>query len=251
MASCKCGGSACNCVVLEGPGTTVTGAGTTTNPITVGAKVSPAPGNTLTIDSDGLFVPAPSPPVPGCGLAGSGTAEDPLIADVKAWPYACDIAANGGVVACDPVTGQLYSEPRTQTGYQNYFDTRFYPSVVVPAGNNLITPADTFTTTVTNPDPCRSARLFIAREVDVYFTLPPGSTAAYGQESEEMWFTFNNGSTTIIDSHLQSTRWLQYQATVPAGGSVTITSDVRVGKGTGGAVYTQIQYILRTLFITR
>jgi hypothetical protein len=303
MAKCQCGGGACNCVILPGPGISVQGAGSTDNPYIVGADVSDAPGNALTLDPGGLYVPpggggtvdcaqvrpclsagpgitydpatgvfaadvsdaagntltvgadglyAPaSELVAGCGLTGAGTTEDPLIADTGPWPYACDIATNGGVVACDPATGRLYGEPRARTDYSNHFDVRFYPSVPVPTGNDLITPADTFSVTVTNPDPCRSARLFVAREVDVYFTLPPGSSAAYGQDGEEMWLTFNNGNTTLIDSHLQSSRWLQYQATVPAGGSVTITGDVRIGKGTGGAVYTQIQNIFRAFFITR
>lgn len=278
--ACDCQG--CTCIVQGGPGITVGGNGSQSSPYTINAWgtngavscdefrtcISPGPGiaydsttgvvsarpsgdagNTIVYAADGGLY---SSPATGCGLDGTGTAADPLRVVTGPWPYPCDIATSGGVVACDPVTGRLYSEPRAQTGYQNFFDNRFYTTNnVVPPGNDLITPADTFTITVTNPDPCRSARLFIEREVDVYFTMPPGSTAAYGHDTEEMWFTFNNGATTIIDSHLQTSRWLQQQATVPAGGSVTVTMEVRVGKGSGGATYTQIQNIARTFFITR
>ncbi|KUN37661.1 hypothetical protein AQJ30_15365 [Streptomyces longwoodensis] len=62
MASCKCGGGACHCVVTDGPETAVAGAGTATKPYVVGAKVSSTPGNTLTIDADGPFVPASAAP---------------------------------------------------------------------------------------------------------------------------------------------------------------------------------------------
>jgi hypothetical protein len=93
MASCKCGGGACNCSVVEGPGATVTGAGATTKPYVVGAKISPAPGNSLTIDADGLYVAAGAvdcDDVRPCLSAGPGVTYDPATgvigADVSPTP---------------------------------------------------------------------------------------------------------------------------------------------------------------------
>lgn len=103
MASCKCGGGACNCVVTEGPGATVTGAGATTNPYVVGAKVSTTPGNSLTIDANGLYVAAGAvdcDDVRPCLSAGPGATYNPATgvigADVSSTPgNALSIDAQG------------------------------------------------------------------------------------------------------------------------------------------------------------
>jgi hypothetical protein len=109
MASCKCGGGACNCVVVEGPGASVEGAGSTTTPYVVGAKVSPAPGNTISIDSSGgLYAAAGAvdcDDVRPCLSAGPGVTYDPATgvigADVSPTP--------GNTLSID--TGGLFVPP--------------------------------------------------------------------------------------------------------------------------------------------
>lgn len=214
MASCKCGGRACNCVITAGPGITVVGGGSTSNPYVVGA----------------------SAPEVGCGLTGKGTEAEPLAVETGTWPYSCDIASNGGVISCDPSTGQLYGEPRTKTAFQSHFETRTFPDLPVPLPDD--TPVATFCASITNPDTCRAALVVITQETDAYFTLPPGAEAAAGQNTDEMWRIKNTGSTQMPSAHLQFSK-LQ-RATVGAGATLNWCYDVTMAHGSGGATYHQI-----------
>ncbi|MER7477464.1 hypothetical protein ABTX60_07375 [Streptomyces sp. NPDC126510] len=241
MASCKCGGSACNCVVREGPGSTVTGAGTTTNPITVGAKVSPTPGNTLTIDSGGLYVPAASLTA-GCGLTGTGTATDPVTANTQTWPYACPIGNNSSGIYCDPATGELKGEPPLK---QDYFhnERNDVLATPIPVPTTPEETVDTMTLTVTNPDPCRAALGLLFREIDLDFMLPPDSGAMAGIDNDDMTYLGNQGSRTIFNTHTQDNKISEIR--LAAGETRTISMNIQAGRGSGGAEITRIQATLR------
>lgn len=56
MARCGCSGATCNCVVQNGAGTTVSGAGTLASPYRVAVNLDPDAGNLLTATDDGLLV---------------------------------------------------------------------------------------------------------------------------------------------------------------------------------------------------
>ncbi|WP_158013034.1 hypothetical protein [Streptomyces sp. Root369] len=275
MARCQCGGDGCNCVVIAGENAEVTGAGSTLNPYVVSAVIgcedvrpcisagdgisynsstgvvsahlSDQAGNNVAIGPDGgLFVPTGAATVSvGCGITGDGSASAPVTANTGAWPYACDVDTFGGVVACDS-NGVLRSEPRGKVSMTRYGETRTY-NRAVPAGR--IQRADTFSTTITNPDTCRPAFVVVEREVDVFLTLPAGAGAATGFDGDEMYYTRNSGSSTISGAHAQGTKVLA-GGTIPAGGRMTVTFDATVGRGSGGARYTQIIGIIRCLMIS-
>ncbi|MFF4911319.1 hypothetical protein ACFY2T_41375 [Streptomyces sp. NPDC001260] len=239
MASCKCGGGACNCVVTAGPGTTVTGSGSASTPYIVGADVSKTPGNTLTIDSDGLYVPAP---VAGCGLTGDGTAAEPLAANTQEWPYSCPVDANGGGVYCDPVSGELHTDPPVRYNYFNFAinELQATPIAVPTVPEQEIR---TISLTVTNTDPCRPAYGILFREVDLDFDLPPNSGAMAGFDGDDMNYLGNTGNGTVFNTHSQDNK-INEIALAP-GETRTITLSIQSGRGSGGATITRIQATLR------
>jgi hypothetical protein len=239
MASCKCGGGQCNCVVTAGPGVTVTGGGSTSNPYIVGADVSTTPGNALTIDSDGLFVPTTSgggAPVTGCGLTGAGTSADPLRAATGTWPHACDLEDNAGRVYCD-ADGVLRTDPPPRLTYVEDGGVTTYPDVPVPSGA-AATVVQTDTLTIVNPDPCRPAIVIYEAEVDVDYDLPIGARAAMSLDGDEMNGFVNGGASTVTEVHWQGTK-LQ-RRTIPPGGTLTETLDVGLSNGSNGATYNRI-----------
>ncbi|MFD3453311.1 hypothetical protein ACFWVC_14145 [Streptomyces sp. NPDC058691] len=152
------------------------------------------------------------------------------------WPYTCDADTAGGIVVCG-TDGVLRSEPRGQVSMTTYNEIRDYPDLPVPLAADQL--ADTFTRTVTNPDPCRPALIVVEREVDVYFTLPAGASASSGYLGDEMYYYRNRGNTTDIDVHTQVVKVLS-GGMVPPGGTVNLTVDVSVGRGTNGATYRRI-----------
>lgn len=281
MARCGCGG-ACSCALVSGANTTVTGSGTPANPWVVNAStdcptvrtcvsagpgvnynsttgvisadVSGTAGNTLTIDGDGLYVPASSGQAvtTGCGLTGNGTAGTPLAVNVSAWPYPCAIGTAGGVVSCDPATGRLYSDPKGQSDMKTQSYTRTYPNILVPAGVDQS--LDTFVMTFTNDDPCHFARVIVFREVDVRFDMPGTGTtgpsrAAYTIDTNETYRQWNNGVTGTTSVSVQTARSTDI-GTVGPSTPITYTLDVRGGQGLGGATYTSISVSIRALFIS-
>ncbi|WP_019061676.1 hypothetical protein [Streptomyces prunicolor] len=224
MASCKCGGGQCNCVVTAGANTTVTGAGSTSNPYVVSATAPPA--NVVT----------------GCGLTGSGSATSPLAAKVAAWPFTCDITDNGSGIYCDPTTGELRADPAYWADFQgDQANTALATPMPVPtAAQQTI---DTISIDVTNPDPCRRGLGLLFREVDLDFVLPPNSGAMAGIDGDDMNYFGNQGSGTIINTHSQDNKITAF--TLNPGETRTITMSIETGRGSGGATITRIQKSLR------
>ncbi|QKW06917.1 hypothetical protein HUT18_11465 [Streptomyces sp. NA04227] len=213
-------------------------------------NISDDAGNNITTGTDGgLFVPTGAATVTtGCGLTGDGAAATPLIVSTGTWPYPCDVATRGGVVVCDE-DGVLRSEPRGQVGMQSFFDERRFADVAVPTAAQQV--AAHFETKFTNPDPCRPAFVVAFREADVWFDMPPGSSAAMGYSGDEMWYQRNSGSSANTGVHIQPAKTLpNAPSMVDPGGTVTVGFDVMVGRGSGGATYSLIQIIIRALLIS-
>ncbi|MGO4421441.1 hypothetical protein AB4Z54_22720 [Streptomyces sp. MCAF7] len=225
MSKC-CGNSArCNCRVIAGPGITVDGNGSSTSPYVISGK----------------------PPVTGCGLTGAGSSTSPLAAAVGAWPYPCDVDTQAGGVYCDS-SGVLRSEPRPVYDYVQASVNELFPdNPPVPAtADGDGTTVTTRSLTITNPDPCRQARVIIEQEVDVDFVLPPGGRAGYFVAQDEMYRFQNTGNSTVFDVHTQTTK-VTGNRTIPPGGSITFTLDIGMGWGAGGATYNRIQSFIRAM----
>ena len=282
MARCGCG-STCGCALTSDAagGTTVTGAGTPANPWQVAvaiknctdvrsclsgnqgvtfnpatgvisACVSPNAGNGLTRDANGcLFVGAGASTVTtGCGVTGTGTPASPVAANTQAWPYACDVATQGGVVTCDPATGELYGEPRSHSMMQTVFFDQDYPNLAVPATASQSNQVATVTMNVTNPDTCRTSINITMQEVAVTLQLPAGARAEYGFDGDNMVQHTNRGAATETDFYVQVAKTVN-RAVIAPGATVANAFGVFLGLGTNGATYTHIQGILRTLTITQ
>lgn len=276
MARCGCG-SVCGCALTAGDNITIGGTGTPANPWVVNAVVNCASvrtclsagcgttynsttgvisadisenaGNALQCLPNGLFVQTGAATVTaGCGITGTGAPGSPLTADTGAWAYACDIAVNGGVVACDPATGQLYSEPRSHSQMSTVNEVQAYANLAVPAGPP--TAVRTITANFTNPDPCRTAIVVAEQELEFDLNLPPNARATYGFTGDDMVTHINRGATTENGFALQVTKVLN-RGTIAPGATVAYTFDALVGNGTNGATYSNIQQILRILFITQ
>lgn len=277
MARCGCGGAACNCSVQAGTNISVSGSGSAANPYVISAEVpcedvrgclsagdgisfnqatgviaahlSGRAGNNLSIGADGgLVVPTAGGAVlTGCGLDGDGTASAPLRVATGTWPYPCSVDDFGGVVACDS-NGVLRSEPRGKISFTSYFDNRDYNNIPVPAEQNTV--VDTFTVNVTNPDTCRPAMVLTEREVDVYLVLPAGAGAGTGHGSDEMFYTRNTGTGSIVGAHAQATKVINEAGLLAPGATMPITLNATAGRGSGGAYYYQVNFIMRALIIS-
>ncbi|MEU4406190.1 hypothetical protein AB0F88_16840 [Streptosporangium sp. NPDC023963] len=220
----------------------------TTGAIT--ARLSGDAGNQVAFGGDGgLYAPpaASAALEVSCGLAGNGSAGAPLAAAVTAWPYPCDLDAQGGLVYCDS-TGTLRSEPRAK--YQ-YFTTSL--NELIPGNPAVPTTTTTGGTTVatrtldiTNPDPCRPAIAITSVEVDVDFVIPPGGRAGHFVYGDEMYRFENRGSATVSDVHTQTTKVVG-NTTIPPGGTVTVSVDIGLGFGAGGATYNRVQSFIRAM----
>lgn len=215
----------------------------------IGTQVSGQAGNNLTLGPDGLYVPTGAATVNvGCGLSGDGSGGAPLTLNTGAWPYPCPPESAGGVIVCD-ANGQLRGEPRGQINYLETAETRLYSDLTVPTGSSVV-PVDAFSLDVTNPDPCRAATVIIEREVDVSFNLPAGAGAAYGADSDEMWYLRNTGTSGMTNVHSQSTKIFRSIAALGPGSGATVTVTVEVGRGSGGATYNRIQVLIRAILIS-
>lgn len=121
----------------------ISGTGSQADPydITAGVIINPAPANGLpellreeagglTLTCEDVQTCGPFPTTAGpCGIQGTGTLADPLVAKVAAWPFACDQSANAQGVFCDPNSGQLQSPPRTGfVGYAAATQTQSFPA---------------------------------------------------------------------------------------------------------------------------
>jgi hypothetical protein len=211
------------------------------------ADVSGQAGNNLTVGPDGLFVPTGSATVStACGLTGDGSGGSPLAVAVGAWPYPCSPDTAGGVVVCG-TDGVLRGEPRGQINYVQLSESRNYADLAVPAD---LTVVDTFTLNVTNPDQCRPAMVLVEREVDVDFVLPAGAGAAYGHDTDQMFYTRNTGSSTITDAHTQTTKLYQAVAALAPGAGAVVQLPVSLDRGSAGATYNRIQVFIRAILIS-
>lgn len=264
MARCQCGGTGCDCVLVDGTNTTVTGSGSTANPYRVnavvacsavrpcisaapglvynsttgvmGPQISPDAGNNIVVHPNGLFVPTGAATVSvGCGILGNGSAGSPVRVNSQTWPYPCLVTA-GSVVSCDSTTGLLWGAPP----YKNMFFGQSFNqnfNLAVPNPDTTIT---TITVNATNPDNCRSARAVVARMIDVDFTLPVGATATTMINADHMEFRQNTGTATQTTVHNQEVK-IGDGGTVPPGATTAFTFQVGLSRGSGGALYTRIQ----------
>ena len=212
-------------------------------------EISPQAGNQVAVAADGgLFVPPGAATVEtACGLTGDGSAGTPLGAAVQAWPYPCDVNGNAGGVYCDS-SGQLRAEPRAKYQYFTTTLNELFPAnPVVPAttttGGTVVA---TRTLDITNPDPCRPAIAITSVEVDVDFVIPPGGRAGHFVYGDEMYRFENRGSATVSDVHTQTTKVLG-NTTIPPGATITVSLDIALGFGLGGATYNRVQSYIRAM----
>ncbi|MFF5477983.1 hypothetical protein ACFY5C_11690 [Streptomyces sp. NPDC012935] len=194
----------------------------------IAADISDQAGNNLALGPDGgLFVPTGAATVStGCGLTGDGSGSAPLTVATGTWPYACTPEDAGGVIVCG-TDGVLRGEPRGRATFQSFTETRNYNNRTVPAAQE--TTVATFTTTFTNPDPCRAAVVISEREIDVSFNLPANSAAAYGHDTDEMHYLKNTGSSAMTNAHTQTTKLIQQSAFLAPGASLTASLNVTLG----------------------
>ncbi|MGW3971212.1 hypothetical protein ACWEFD_18170 [Streptomyces ardesiacus] len=214
----------------------------------IAARPSTDAGNTLSFGTDGgLLVPAAEALETGCGLTGEGTPGAPLAVATGAWSYPCVAEDAGTAVVCD-ANGELRGAPEHGTYFEQFTEMRDYANLPVPAGFDVV--ADTFTWSYTNPDPCRPVTVFLEREADVDFDLPAGAGAAAGQDTDEMNYMRNTGTTTILDYHVHGTKVYRHQVSLAPGATANVTFPVTIGRGSGGATYNRIQIFLRAMMHT-
>ncbi|GGZ73343.1 hypothetical protein ACFOOM_00830 [Streptomyces echinoruber] len=276
MARCQCGGGGCNCVVIAGENTDVTGSGSPANPYVVNAEtncgqvrtciaagpgldydpatgivsadLSEQAGNNLILAPDGgLFVPTGAATVSaGCGLTGNGSASNPIRVATGSWPYECDLDTLASGVYCDS-TGVLRSEPPARARFQQNTlnNTLASPALVPTVSEQQVA---TLQLSIVNPDPCRDALCLLFQEVDIDLTLPPNSGGMYGIDTDDMVHLGNTGSGTITGTHAQVNKLTNL--TLTAGETSTHTMSIVMGRGSGSARYSRIQATLRAWVIS-
>jgi hypothetical protein len=224
--------------------------GVTFDPLTgqISADLSSTAGNQLSLDANGLFVPAATPAAVnvGCGLTGDGSIGNPVRAVVVPWNFVCDINARSSGIYCNPATGELRGEPRarTYTAYQVQEHTP--PNLAVPAGA-VLTAIDTFSFSHTNPDQCRTMRLIVWADTDIDFTLPVGGTAGFAIEGDRIVALSNQGTAPISNQHFQVPRKV-VDVNVGPGATHNYTLTVSGERGAGGATYSRIQMQVNAIF---
>lgn len=140
----------------------------------------------------------------------------------------------------------LWAPPPPRIASQQTASATAYPNPVVPANETV---AKTEQLVVNNPDPCRPAIVNVEQEMDVWFTLPAGARAAYGWPGNEAVQLRNSGTSTIVGTHVTTTKVLWALHTIPPGGSVTVTLQVVLKDGAGGATYHNIDTTVRAQVI--
>ncbi|WP_165947365.1 hypothetical protein [Micromonospora sp. 15K316] len=224
---------------------TLTGDGSAGSPLLAQPRLDPDPANTLTCGPNGLLAAGGGSGTvdTACGLAGDGSSGDPLRVAVGTWGYPCDVS-QAGRVYCDD-SGVLRSEPRGRVLYAAAFDNQTIASSLVPATQTV---ALSRSLNIINPDQCREGLALVNIDVDIDFTLPAGSSAAYGFNTDEMLHIFNTGSSTMVNTHVQTSKTLR--VTVPAASTLTEVLDVELNRGVGGARFTRVQWSIRSfLFV--
>ncbi|MFE3378704.1 hypothetical protein [Streptomyces anulatus] len=126
-----CDDRSCDCIVTAGPGVTVDGDGSTTDPYVIGS-----PGG------------AAEPLAIGCGLQGEGTAAVPLaaypIAGERPWAddWDCDAAATS-TLRCDPSSGALWTPPEHTTAALTLQQNHPMGTPAMPATGTVVIIDDT------------------------------------------------------------------------------------------------------------
>ncbi|WP_326626840.1 hypothetical protein OG808_14155 [Streptomyces sp. NBC_01761] len=82
------------------------------------------------------------------------------------------------------------------------------------------------------------------------FNLPAGAGAGYGQDTDEMYYVRNAGSSLNTDVHVQTTKTFHNANLLGPGATVNIPLGVTFDRGTGGATYNRIQINIRVLMIS-
>ncbi|MFJ8852380.1 hypothetical protein [Streptomyces sp. NPDC102437] len=234
-------------VVGQGDCITLAGQGTEAAPLTAAPRLDPNPANLLVCGPGGLVVTGGTggTVATGCGLTGDGATGTPLAAATKDWPHPCDIDAAAGGVYCDS-TGVLRSEPRTRVANATAEGNQVLPATAVPAGSDVI--VATHTLDIVNRDGCRPALAWVVATIDIDFTLPANSSASAGIAADDMQAFVNRGSSTATGVHTQVSK--QWRRSIPAGGTLVEPLEITLGRGTGGATYTRIQWSLQALIIS-
>ncbi|MFD1937565.1 MULTISPECIES: hypothetical protein [Nonomuraea] len=218
----------------------MSGNGAGGSPITAAPILNAAAGNLITCTPTGLRAALT---LATCGLTGNGSAASPLAAKVGTWPYPCTpVDTFAGNVYCDG-TGQLRSEPRGRTAFNQNTQNTTYANVAVPAAIDTL--IETRTLLITNPDTCRESFVLVSMELDVDLNLPANSGAAYGLYTDEMLFHANRGSTAENDFHVQVVKVVNQTPNLAPGGSNNFGVDITAGRGSGGATYNRIQTFIR------
>lgn len=211
------------------------------------ADISPNAGNTLSLVGGKLYSAANTT----VGLSGDGTSGNPIRANVSAWPYptapttgAQGIFVNGSDVLVSPPV-QIWDMT------QQIFN-RTYANLPVAAGAVPVT-ADSFTTTLTNPDPNRTCLAIVWREVDVRFTMPGTGTggpssAGYSFASDDPFKLDNQAAATMANIGTQTVKFFRF-GTIPPAGSTSYTLDVGTLNGAGGATYSRIKVTIRAIYL--
>ncbi|WP_413808103.1 hypothetical protein [Streptomyces sp. OE57] len=213
----------------------------------IAADLSGQAGNNLIIGPDGgLLVPTAGGQVlTGCGLTGNGSASSPVQAATSPWPYACPVDDAGTIIACDS-SGVLRGEPRPVASFTTFSEERTFPDRDIPSGSVAV--VDNYSASVTNPSDCRPAMILAEQEVDVWMALPAGAGGATGFDGDETFYMRNTGTSTMTGVHSQATKLLSRGMLAP-GASVSVGFGASVGKGSGGAYYYRINYILRVFLL--
>lgn len=212
-------------------------------------------GNALIYGSDDcLYVPLGASAIfVGDGLIGDGTIGNPVTPDVGVWPYPCDVASFGSIVAVEPVSGELRGAPTGRADMVSTAFTRDYAATLFNTGTTTVE-ADTFMVPLLNPDTCRPSRVIIMRDVKFRTTLPGTgttgpSTAGYSMALEETVRTGNTGPTTLTNMKYQTSRAFNF-GTLSAGAASSYTLSVGTLFGSGGATYNRIEVDIRVLYIS-
>ncbi|WP_406501608.1 hypothetical protein OHA04_27740 [Streptomyces sp. NBC_01590] len=234
-------------VVADSDCITLSGQGTTAAPLSAAPRLDPNPANLLKCGPGGLVVAGGTggAVATGCGLTGDGSTGSPVTAATMAWPHPCDVDAKSGGVYCDSA-GVLRSEPRTMASNATAEGSQAYPATLVPAGSDVV--VLTKTLDMRNPDSCRPALAYVNLSIDVDFNLPANSSAVAGIADDDMQAFVNRGSSTATGVHTQVGKI--FRRSIPAGGTLTEELPITMGRGTGGATYTRIQWSIRALIIS-
>jgi len=227
LTNCGCS-RRCTCAVTAGPGVTVDGNGSPSNPYIISAG-----------GTGGAAIAT------ACGLTGDGSTGTPLAVAVGVWPYPCDVDDAAAGVYCDS-SGVLRGEPPVRSRFQQNSLGRSFPAApLVPQPEEVVATLDL---PIVNPDPCRTAMVILFQEVDADLNLPPNSEGGVGIDTDDMVHLANTGNSTISREHVQVNKLTNL--TLAPGETRLHTMDINMSRGAGGATYTRIQATLRAWVIS-